>query len=96
MNIVEDATSESVVVLILGIVITIVAKERLLREGAGVSLIFVGEGAERTVALAGLEYVGIWLVLVEKSFALILILSLVLEDIASLARSRLSKWSFGS
>ena len=85
MNIVEDATSESVVVLILGIVITIVAKERLLREGAGVGLIFVGEGAERAVALAGLEYVGIGLVLAEKSFALILILSLILEDIASLA-----------
>ena len=88
MNIVEDATSESVVVLILGIVIIIVAKERLLREGllregAGLGLIFVGEGAERAVALAGLEYVGIWLVLAEKSFALIL--SLVLEDIASLA-----------
>ena len=84
LNIVEDATSKGIV-LVLGIVIIIVAKEGLLRKGAGVCLILIGEGAKRAFALTGLEGVGIGLVLTEKSFVLILILALILEDIASLA-----------
>ena len=83
LNIVEDATSKGIV-LVLGIII-IVAKEGLLRKGAGVCLILIGEGAKRAFALTGLEGVGIGLVLTEKSFVLILILALILEDIASLA-----------
>ena len=94
LNIVEDATSKGIV-LVLGIII-IVAKEGLLRKGAGVCLILIGEGAKRAFALTGLEGVGIGLVLTEKSFVLILILALILEDIASLARNELSKWSIGS
>lgn len=89
LDIVEDATSEG---LVLVSIVIIAAKEGLLREGAGICLIFVGKGAERTIALTGLEEVGIGLVLTEKSFALIL----VLKDITSLARSELSKWSIGS